>query len=279
MNTTQSTETEQTFREDFLNQFRSVNARIAVTVGPALAWLALLILIPLIFLVAVSFTTTGNKYQIIWEPTLDNYAELLSLANGILGNNFLKALGVSFAVAVITTLLTLTLTMPVAYLLSRRSDRFLKVVFYFLLLPFFTIYLVRAYSWYLMFGDGGLINQTLITIGLINHPLAIVDYGFLAIIVGLTHAYFPYMLFTLYASFDGLNFSLVEAARDLGASRREAFTDIIWPIITPGVISGCIFVFVPSLGAFLTPEILGQGKILMVGQLIEKRINALFAIG
>lgn len=279
MTSTQKGGADSAFREDFLNHFRSLNARIAVTVGPPLVWLSLFIIIPLGFLVAVSFTRTGGAYQIIWSPTLENYTQLLSLESGLFGNNFLKALFISFGVAVATTVLTLVMTMPVAYLLARRSGRVLKLVFYFVLLPFFTIYLVRAYSWFIMFGSGGLINRLLMVIGLIDTPHGLLEYGFLPIVVGLTHAYFPYMLFTLFASFDGLDYSLVESALDLGASRREAFTDVVLPIITPGIISGCIFVFVPSLGAFLTPEILGQGKILMVGQLIEGRVNAQFAIG
>lgn len=279
MSSTHPEDTNRNFRQEFLAKFRSVNSQIAVTIGPALTWLVLLILVPLLFLIAVSFTKTGDAYQIQWTATIENYADLLAVEGSILGNNFIKALSVSFAVAVVTTLLTLVLTMPVAYLLARQSGRFLKVVFYLVLLPFFTIYLVRAYSWYLMFGSGGLINSTLTTIGVVNSPLGLFEYGFLPITVGLTHAYFPYMLFTLYASFDGLDFSLVESARDLGATRRAAFKDVVLPVIMPGIISGCIFVFVPSLGAFLTPEILGQSKILMVGQLIEGRVNAQFAIG
>lgn len=266
-------------REAFLAQFRSLNARIAVTVGPALTWLVLLTLGPLLFLMAVSFTVTGDAFQIIWTPTLENYEALLTIKGPIMKNVFVKALIMSFAVAIVTTLTTLLLALPVAYLLARRSGRFLRIMFYLVLLPFFTIFLVRAYSWYLMFGNGGLINRTLTTIGIVDSPLGVFNYGFLAVIVGLAHAFFPYMLFTLYASFDGLDFSLIESARDLGASRYATFKDIVLPIIMPGVISGCIFVFVPSLGAFLAPEILGQGKIQMVGQLIETRVNSLYAIG
>lgn len=267
------------FREEFLEQFRSMNARIAVTVGPALTWLVLLTLVPLIFLVAVSFTTTGEAFQIIWRPTLENYTTLLTIEGPLMKNVFIKALAISFAVAIVTTLTTLVLALPVAYLLARKSGRFLRIMFYLVLLPFFTIFLVRAYSWYLMFGKGGLLNRTLLTLGFIGEPIALFNYGFMAVIVGLTHAFFPYMLFTLFASFDGLDFSLVESARDLGASRAETFRDIVLPIIMPGIISGCVFVFVPSLGAFLAPEILAQGKIQMVGQLIETRVNSLYAVG
>ncbi|WP_241991849.1 ABC transporter permease, partial [Halorubrum sp. SS7] len=147
------------------------------------------------------------------------------------------------------------------------------------LLPFFTMYLVRAYSWVLMFGPGGVINSTLMNWGLIDAPLAIFNYGIPAIIVGLTHAYFPYMLLTLYASLDGLDFSIIEAARDLGASRVEVFRDHVIPLTLPGIIGGSLFVFVPSVGAFITPTFLGQGKIQMIGMLIENRVAGTYSIG
>ncbi|KPN29366.1 spermidine/putrescine ABC transporter membrane protein [Halolamina pelagica] len=141
------------------------------------------------------------------------------------------------------------------------------------------MYLVRAYSWLLMFGPNGVLNATLLQLGVISEPLAMFNFGVPAIIVGLTHAYFPYMLLSLYASLDGIDFSLVEAARDLGASRPAVLKDIILPLALPGIISGSLFVFVPALGAFITPRFLGQGKVLMIGQLIEERINSLYAIG
>lgn len=270
---------DQDFRDAFLAEFRSLNARIAVTIGPVLIWLVALALVPLVFLVVVSFTATGETFQIIWTPTIENYETLLLSEGPLLSNVFVRALLISFAVATVTTFATMALAFPVAYLLARRSGRFLRIMFYLVLLPFFTIFLVRAYSWYLMFGNGGLVNHTLISLGIVDSPLSVFNYGFLATIVGLTHAFFPYMLFTLYASFDGLDFSLIESARDLGASRIATFKDIVLPLIMPGVISGCVFVFVPALGAFLAPEILGQGKIQMVGQLIETRVNSLYAIG
>ncbi|MFC4448528.1 ABC transporter permease [Halorussus aquaticus] len=269
----------ETLRERFVGAFSSPGTRLSITAGPGLIWLALLLLAPLTFMVTVSFLNVNDAYQIVWQPTLDNYAQLGTGDGAFWNSSFFKSLFLSYFIAAVTTVLCLVLAFPLAYLLARRGGTTFKVIIFLVLLPFFTMYLVRAYSWYLMFGQSGVINSALMRIGLVSEPVGLLNYGIPAIVVGLTHAYFPYMLLSLYASLEGLDFSLVEAARDLGASRSEALKDVILPLVLPGMISGSLFVFVPALGAFITPRFLGQGKVLMVGQLIESRINSLYAIG
>lgn len=272
---------ESTIRERLLSRLAGKRARIAITVGPGAVWLVMLMLAPLLFLVAVSFTVTNESYQIVWQPTLDNYVNLLSSdsARPVWEEPFVRSLLLSYFIGAVTTVTTLVATLPVAYLLARRGGRFFKIAIYLVLLPFFTVYIVRAYSWLLMFGPGGNLNKLLLASGVAREPLGILDFGLLPIIVGLTHAYFPYMLLTLYASLDGVDFTLTEAARDLGASHVGAFRDVVLPLIVPGIVSGTVFVFVPAIGAFLTPEFLAQGKILMIGQLIAGRVNDIYAVG
>ena len=272
---------ESTRRERLLSRLAGERARIALTVGPGAMWLVLLMLAPLLFLVAVSFTVTNESYQIVWQPTLENYVNLLSSDSSrpVWEEPFVKSLLLSYFIGAVTTVTTLIATLPVAYLLARRGGRLFKIAIYLVLLPFFTVYIVRAYSWLLMFGPGGNLNKLLLASGIIQNPLGILDFGLLPIIVGLTHAYFPYMLLTLYASLDGVDFTLTEAARDLGASRVGAFRDVVLPLVVPGIVSGTVFVFVPAIGAFLTPEFLAQGKILMIGQLIAGRVNDIYAVG
>ena len=257
---------------------RSRGVSLGLTVGPGAVWLALLLVAPLAFMTAVSFASVDSvTFQIVWEPTLENYRNLFvggttEYSLGPLGfraTAFEKAVLLSYAVATAATALCLTLAFPVAYVMSRLDDRTFKLAIYVVLLPFFTMYLVRAYSWRLLFGQSGVLNQLLGAVGV--GPVGAFEYGLLAVVVGLTHAYFPYMLITLYASLDGLDFSLVEAARDLGASRVEVVTDHIVPLTLPGIVGGSLFVFVPSVGAFITPRILGQGKVQMIGILIENR--------
>jgi spermidine/putrescine transport system permease protein len=268
-----------TARRRFVSLFRSRASKLGITSGPGLIWLLLLLLAPLTFMVTVSFMNVNEAYQIVWEPTLENYAQLFGGSGPFWQTAFFDALVLSYGIAVVTTVLCLVMAFPLAYLLARRGGRTFKIIIFLVLLPFFTMYLVRAYSWFLMFGPGGVINSTLMKIGLISGPSSWFSFGVPAIIVGLTHAYFPYMLLSLYASLDGLDFSLVEASRDLGAGRIGALRDVILPLTLPGIISGSLFVFVPSLGAFITPRFLGQGKVLMIGQLIESRITNLYAIG
>jgi spermidine/putrescine transport system permease protein len=267
-----------TVRQRLAVLFRSRAGKLTVTSGPGLIWLLLLMLAPLTFMVVVSFVSVSESYQIVWEPTLENYTQLFSGPGRFWETAFFDSLVLSYGIALVTTILCLVLAFPLAYLLARRGGRMFKYIIFLVLLPFFTMYLVRAYSWFLMFGPGGVINRTLMKIGLISEPSSLFSFGVPAIIVGLTHAYFPYMLLSLYASLDGIDFSLIEASRDLGASRIGAFRDVILPLTFPGIISGSLFVFVPSLGAFITPRFLGQGKVLMIGQLIEERIMTLYVI-
>jgi spermidine/putrescine transport system permease protein len=273
-----STDTSASVRERVIAAFDSRGRKLGLTLGPGLIWLLLFLLAPLTFMIAVSFVSVNEAYAIVWEPTLSNYTGLFGGSGPFWNSVFFDALLLSYGIAAVTTVLCLTLSFPLAYFLARRDDRSFKIVIFLVLLPFFTMYLVRAYSWLLMFGPSGVINRTLMQLGLVSGPVSVFNFGVPAIVVGLTHAYFPYMLLSLYASMEGLDFSMVEASRDLGASRFEALRDIILPLVLPGMISGSLFVFVPSLGAFITPRFLGQGKVLMIGQLIESRITQLYAI-
>ena len=269
----------QTARQRLTRWFTDRESKLGILLGPPLVWLLLLLLAPLTFLIAVSFMQVNEAYQIVWEPTVQNYRALFAGSGPFWETAFFHSLLLSYRIAASVTILCLVLTFPLAYLLARRSGRTFKVIIFLVLLPFFTMYLVRAYSWLLMFGSGGVINSTLMSLGLISQPLDVFNFGVFPIIVGLTHAYFPYMLLALYASLDGVDFSLVDAARDLGATRFGALKDVIIPLTLPGIISGSLFVFVPALGAFITPRILSQGTVFMIGQLIETRIQDLYAIG
>ncbi|WP_323192107.1 ABC transporter permease [Halostella sp. PRR32] len=267
-------------RERVRKSLSSPRSQISLTIGPATAWLLLFVLLPMLFLVAVSFTTTDQYFNIIWEPTLANYEDLL-FRNGLAfwEAPFVKSLYLSYAIAGATTVTTLVVSFPVAYLLARRSGPFVKVTLFMLLVPFFSVFIVRMYAWLKIFGNNGAANNVLLNLGIVSGPLGIFDYGLIPTIVALTHAFVPYMLLTLYASLDGVDFSLVEAARDLGAGRITAFKDVVVPLISSGVITGSIFVFVPALGAYLAPQFLARGQFLMIGQMIVERVYTGYSIG
>ncbi|GKZ13712.1 ABC transporter permease [Haladaptatus sp. T7] len=273
-----SSDTSGSKRQAVISAFASRKRTLGFTLSPSLLWLLLLLMAPLTFMVVISFMSINDAYEIVWQPTMANYSGLFTGSGPFWETPFFHSLMLSYAIAGITTILCLVMAFPLAYFLARRGGRTFKVIIFLVLLPFFTMYLVRAYSWYLMFGPSGVINRTLLKTGIVNGPIGLFNYGIPAIVVGLVHAYFPYMLLSLYASMEGLDFSLVEAARDLGASRTGTLRDVILPLTLPGIISGSLFVFVPALGAFITPRFLGQGKVLMVGQLIEGRITGQYAI-
>ena len=272
-------EEDKSFRASLVRRLSGRWSALGVTAGPGVIWIIFLLVAPLAFMTAVSFASVDPiTFQIVWELTLENYRTLFAGGTTEYGigpvvfhaTAFEKAVALSFAIAAVATALCLVLAFPLAYVMARLDDRRFKIVIYLVLLPFFTMYLVRAYSWQLMFGEEGVLNQLLGVFGL--EPVGLFEYGVPAIIIGLTHAYFPYMLITLYASLDGLDFSLIEAARDLGASRVDVIRDHVVPLTLPGIVGGSLFVFVPSVGAFVTPQILGQGKVQMIGILIERRV-------
>ncbi len=253
---------------------------VGITIGPAGAWLAFFVLAPMIFLVVVSFTTTDASFNIIWEPTLVNYEDLLFRDGlSIWETPFARSLLLSYMIAGVTTVTTLIVAFPVAYFLARRSGTFVKVMMFLLLVPFFSVYIVRMYAWLKIFGSGGAANNVLLTAGLLQQPHPVFDYGIVPTIIALTHAFIPYMLLTLYASLDGVDFSLVEAARDLGASRVQAFREIVLPLISSGIVTGIVFVFVPALGAYLAPQFLAKGQFFMIGQMIVQRVYVGYSIG
>jgi len=273
-----ASDSEETLRATAVRLLSGRRAGLGVTALPGAVWIGLLLLAPLAFMTAVSFVSRDPlTYQIVWEPTAGNYRDLFvggtnEYALGPVtyrATPFETALLLSYGIATVATVLCLLLAFPLAYVMTRLGSRTFKVVIYLVLLPFFTMYLVRAYSWRLIFGNAGVLNQTAMALGF--GRIGLFEYGVPAIVVGLTHAYFPYMLVTLFASLDGLDFSLVDAARDLGASRVDVVRDHIVPLTLPGIIGGSLFVFVPSVGAFITPQILGLGKVQMIGILIERR--------
>lgn len=268
-----------TARERLLDRFSSERTQLGVMLGPALVWLGLFVFLPLAFLVVVSFTTTNEHFQIVWNPTLANYHAIFFEGGAPWNTPFVRSLTISYEIATAVTIMTLVVSFPVSYILARRRGRFFRVTLFFLLVPFFSVYIVRMYAWFTFFGNKGVANNVLIHSGLIQSPLSAFGYGIVPTLIAITHALVPYMLLTLYATLTGVDFTLVDAARDLGAGRLRAFYDVVLPMIGPGVLTGVVFVFIPALGAYLAPLLMGQGKFLMIGQLIVTRVYTQYSIG
>lgn len=257
---------------------RSKRAKLALMAGPGVGWLLTLILVPTAFLVMVSFAEINSSYDVVWSFSVSNYRELFVGESGLFKTPFVDSFFLSLRIAAATTFLTVVLAYPVAYLLTRLSGRRFKLLLFAVLVPFFTIFIVRIYSWLSLFGSQGLINSALLATPLFSEPVGAFEYGEPAVIISLTHAFFPYMLLTLYSSLEGIDYGLIEASRDLGATRLEIAKDVVVPLSAQGLITGCVFVFVPALGTFITPQFLARGKFTMVAEVLTARINELYAI-
>ena len=232
-----------------------------VHLGPGLIYLAAFLIVPLGLIVFYSFMQRGRFGGIVYEFTLRNYERALDPI-------FVGVLVDSLVVAGITTALALVLGYPTAYVIAQLPRRWRAVALIAVVLPFWTNFLIRTYAWIVLLNSEGPLNQTLTGSGLIDEPLSIL-YTRPAVVAGLLYAYLPLMILPLYSSIERLDPELREAAANLGATRWRTFRDVTFPMTLPGILTGCIFVFVPSLGNFVIPELLGGGKTVMVGNLIR----------
>lgn len=258
-----ATESESHSRGSIVERFIPFVGRESLTeylVGP-LTWLALFLIIPMALMVAYSFLQVQN-YEVVFEPTLQNYITLLT--SELFRTYFINTV----EIAVIVTVVALLIGYPLAYATAYKAKR--PSLWLLLILgPFFTVYLIRVFSWLTVLGRNGLINTVLQALGIIQNPIGWLLYSKFAVVVGLVHAFLPYLVVTIYATLQGLDTDELEAARDLGASPLRAFWDVTLPQSLPGVITGALFVFVPSFGAYVTPLLLGGGRVSMLAPLLE----------
>ncbi|MBD2482931.1 ABC transporter permease [Planktothrix sp. FACHB-1365] len=230
---------------------------------PPTIWLLVFFIIPLVIVFIYSFLQRGTYGGVTWEFTWSNYQRL---ANDLYLNIFWRSLGL----AALTTLICLIIGYPLAFFIATASPRWRNLLLFLVIIPFWTNFLVRTYAWIIILRSEGLINTVLQSLNLIQEPLNLLFTPF-AVIIGLIYGYLPFMILPLYATIERLNFSLVEAAQDLGANDIRTFLRIILPLTYPGIIAGSILVFIPALGAFITPDILGGAKTVMVGNLIQNQ--------
>ena len=228
-------------------------------------WLAFFLVLPMGMMVAFSFLQVQN-YSVVFEPTFDNYQTLLT------SDQFRTYFVNTVQIAVMVTVIALAIGYPLAYAIAYKAKN-PNLWLLLVLGPFFTVYLIRAFSWMTVLGRNGAINIVLMRLGIIQDPIDWLLFGTFAVVVGLVHAFLPYLVLTIYATLQGLDPDQLEAARDLGASPIRAFFDVTLPQSMPGVITGSLFVFIPSFGAYVTPVILGGGTTPMLAPLLESYMN------
>jgi spermidine/putrescine transport system permease protein len=235
-------------------------ARRLVLTGPGIAWILVLLVVPCALLIVNSFFERGVYGGIDYTFTFGNYLRSIDpLYAGIFWS--------SARVALIATVVALLISYPLAYRIALMPKRRQLAFLILVMMPLWSNYLIRTYAWMVLLNSEGLINRVLLGIGLIEAPLPLL-YNDFAIVVGLVYNYSPFMILALYASISKLGPELREASTDLGASPWMTFRRITLPLTLPGIAAGCVFVFVLSIGNFVTPDLLGGGKRTMIGNLI-----------
>jgi len=244
-------------------------------------WLLIFFLIPffIVFKISLSQTATamppytpvvhgiGDLFSKIGEFSLDNYIWLTD------DPLYYRAYIRSVIIAGIATFLTLAIGFPIAYGMARAPATIRPTLLMLVILPFWTSFLIRVYAWIGILKPEGLLNQLLLSLNIIDTPLIILNTDW-AIYIGIVYSYLPFMVLPLYASLEKMDYTLIEAANDLGCPPLSAFWKITFPLSLPGVVAGCMLVFIPAVGEFVIPDLLGGSETLMIGKTLWNEFNA-----
>ena len=248
------------------------NIKRALGLGPALGIIIVFMIIPICIIAVYSFLEANPYGGVRPNFTLDAYIQFFSERdlddNLVLNSAYLMIFWRSFLLALATTVLCLLIGFPTAYYIAMQPPKRRNLLVFLVTIPFWTNLLIRTFCWILMLRDNGIINNILMGIGLTNEPLSLL-YTNGAILIGLVYTYIPFLVLPVYATVEKFDLRLLEAAHDLYANRRQLMRWVILPLAMPGIIAGSLLVFVPSLGAFIAPNLLGGGKKLMIGSMIQ----------
>ena len=240
------------------------------------AWLLVFFLVPFLIVLKISFS----------EPVMSMppYAPAIDLADGISGlidafrqfsfSNYLwltqdslyiNAYISSIVIAFFSTVLTLLIGFPLAYGMARAPEALRPTLLMLVILPFWTSFLIRVYAWIGILKPEGLLNQLLLALGVIDEPLIILNTN-IAVYIGIVYSYLPFMVLPIYSALEKMDYTLIEAAQDLGCPPISAFWKITFPLAIPGIVAGCLLVFIPAVGEFVIPDLLGGSRTLMIGK-------------
>lgn len=254
---------------------RSLGAAVAgrlVILVPYL-WLLVFFLIPFFIVFKISLSQTAIAIP-PYTPVFHGLGDVPAKLRQFSADNYLwltqdalyfKAYLTSVVVAAVSTVLTLLVGYPIAYGMARAPSSLRPVLLMLVILPFWTSFLIRVYAWIGILKPEGLLNQFLLWLGVIHQPLVIIN-TYWAVFIGIVYSYLPFMVLPLYASLEKMDNSLIEAAQDLGCTRAAAFWKITFPLSLPGVVAGALLVFIPAVGEFVIPDLLGGSQTLMIGR-------------
>jgi spermidine/putrescine transport system permease protein len=235
----------------------------AVLLLPGIAWLALFFLLPLAIIFVVSLGQRDALDRVVLaNPSFDNYARAFDL-------RFLPTFLNSIRYAAITTILSLLIGYPIAYWISRYGGHRKALLLILVMLPFWTSYLIRTYAWMIVLRDNGVVNSALQAVGLTSEPIVLLNTDF-SVVLGMTYGFLPFAILPLFVSIDRLDPALTAAARDLYASGRSAFVHVTLPLTMPGIIAASLLTFIPAIGDFVTPDLLGGADTTTIAKVVQE---------
>ena len=230
---------------------------------PVIVYSLLLILLPILYVLLISFFKSDSYGGMIYTFTLSNYAEIFNITYIRI---FLKSIGI----ALITTVICLFIAYPFAISLMSKKETTRNLLIKLVMVPFLTNSLIRTYGWIVLLRKNGIINSGLLGLGIINDPLSLM-YNNLGIIIGMVYTLLPFMILPVYSAVSKVDRNLIEASYDLGASKLKTFTKVYLPLTISGAFNGSLMVFIPAIGYFFITDILGGGKIMIIGNLIKNQ--------
>ena len=250
----------------------------SLLLGPAILVIGIFMLIPLGLMAYVSILERNRYGGVEWDSySMQSYLSFVfeTQLDGTLAFNtdYLEIFFRSFLLSASTAAFALAIGFPTALYMAMQPARWRNILVFMVTIPFWTNLLVRNYAWILLLRDHGLVNVGLQELGLTSEPLPLL-YNHFSVAVGLTYSFLPFMVLPIYTSLEKLDFRLVEASYDLYASRLQTLRRVVLPLSYPGIVAGCVLVFVPCLGAYVTPVLLGGSKTLMIGNLIQLQFGA-----
>jgi spermidine/putrescine transport system permease protein len=246
-------------------------AYLGTLLGPGALWILLFFIIPSLLVVVYSFLERKSGGGVIWSFTLEPYIKLFTPMEGSpFINDFVIIFLRSFWWALLTTIICLLIGYPLAFFIAQQSLVVRTTLLFLVMIPFWTNFLVRTYAWKFILNNNGLINTFLSGIGLARIPMINTPS---AVLIGLVYGSLPFMVLPLYASIEKFDYTLVEAAQDLGANYFKIFSRIFLPLTMPGIAAGCVLVFIPVVGQYVVPTILGGGKVAMLGNILAQQFG------
>lgn len=231
---------------------------------PLVLFVLVFVLGPIVYMVVLSFLTRAETWGVINEVTLKNYKDILE---PVYLSTFIQSLELAF----LTTIIVSVVGYAFGYYMAKLPTQQRKLMMMLVMVPFWTSSLIRLYGWMTIFRANGLLDKVLMFLGLTKEPLKLL-YTYPAVVVGMVYALLPFMILSVYSSVEKMDWTLVEAARDLGAGACRAFLTVTLKLTLPGLLTGIILTFVPSMGLFFIADILGGNKIVLVGTVIQEQL-------